>query len=105
MLTVNFTKDELKDDFYCVREQIITSCNDKHIERFKKVIDKMRKAIDRKKKEDIAKTINTMLDLREFLDMKGDISISSDGKIKIYKPELNMVRIDIKEMISKKKRR
>jgi len=52
MLTVNFTKDELKDDFYCVREQIITSCNDKHIERFKKVIDKMRKAIDRKKKED-----------------------------------------------------
>jgi len=49
----------------------------------------------RKKNKDIAETINTMLDLREFLDMKGDISISADGKIKIYKPELNTVRIDI----------
>jgi len=52
MISVSFTKDELKDDFYCVRQQIITSCNDKHIEEFEKVISKMRKAIDRKKKED-----------------------------------------------------
>jgi len=52
MVSVPFTNGELKDAFYCVREQINTSCNDKHIEGFKKLIDKMRKAIDRKKKED-----------------------------------------------------
>ena len=51
MLSVLLTNGELKDAFYCVREQILTSCNDKHIEGFEKLIDKMRKAIDIKKKE------------------------------------------------------
>ena len=52
MVSVPFTNAELKDVFYCVREQVMTSCNNKHIEGFEKVIDKMRTAIDRKKKED-----------------------------------------------------
>jgi len=52
----------------------------------------------RKKNRDIAEKINTMLDMREILKLKGDIMKSADGKIKIYKPELDTLRIDIKEL-------
>jgi len=52
----------------------------------------------RKKNKDITGKINTMLDMREGLDLENHIMESADGKIKIYSPELNIIRIDIKEL-------
>ena len=37
------------------------------------------------------------LDLEEFLNMKSDLFVSIDEKIKIYRTAENIIRIDIKE--------
>ena len=51
------------------------------------------------KNDDIIKTIKNMLDMREELNLKGDLMKSHNGKIKIYKPEINIIRIDIEEEV------
>ena len=39
------------------------------------------------------------LDLEEFLNMKSDLFVSTDEKIKIYRIAGNIIRIDIKEEV------
>jgi hypothetical protein len=51
----------------------------------------------RKKNEELIKSIKTLLDLRKFLELENDTCVSQDGKIKVYKAEKDLVRIDIKE--------
>jgi len=53
------------------------------------------KAIDKARMVKIVKEV--MLGIEEYLDMRSDLFISKNGKIKIYRIPGEMIRIDIQE--------
>ena len=86
-MMINFLNREAED--YLDNPEIIAM--------YDSIIGMLKLKERRKKYRDIIEKINTMLDMREGLDLENHIMESADKKIKIYNPELNIIRIDIKE--------